>query len=375
MRHVVIISSSGELGGGELSLLPVLSDLARRARVTLMTPAAGPLEAAGHDEGAEIDHGFRLSARVRASSGLYGAGGARTAVSAAASQFTLARALRRLRPDLVYCNGTRAQVGASAAGRSAGARVVWHVRDFARAGPVGVAWRATALLPAMIIANSQATADQPALRHVRRRVRAIPNGIDLARFRFRPSAGEGASTIGMAAHLTPWKGHERFIHVVGRLLPHHPDLQARIAGAAHYDTAGNAGFRGRLERLIAELGLESVCRLEHVPPAAMPDWLAGLSVLVHCPDNPEPFGRVLAEAMAVGIPVVAAASGGALEVVGPAGITIAPRDEARVVDAVSSLLRDPAQQRRLARLGRERAELCHDERRYVAATIRALEQA
>src|SRR5205823_12445266 len=43
--------------------------------------------------------------------------------------------------------------------------------------------------------------------------------------------------------------------------------------------------------------------------------LAALDVLVHCPSAPEPFGRVLAEAMAAGRPVVAARCGGIPEVV------------------------------------------------------------
>lgn len=375
MRHVVIVSAAGELGGGELSLLPVLAALAQRGRVTLMAPAAGPLEDAARDRGAEVHAGFMLPARVRASSGRYGSGGARMAAAAAASQTALARSLRELAPDLVYCNGTRPQVGAAVPAFAARIRIAWHVRDFARPGALGAAWRAMALIPAVIIANSHATAEQPALHHVRQRVLAIPNGIDLTAFHLRTSPPAGPATIGMAAHLTPWKGHERFIRTVASLRDRHPELRARIAGAELYDTAGNTGARARLDQLIAELGLESTCRIEHVPPSEMPVWLAQLSVFVHCPDQPEPFGRVLVEAMAVGVPVVAAATGGAAEVVDRAGVLLPPGDDDGLVEAVHDLLRDPARGERLARLGRERAERAYDERRYVSDTLRALERA
>jgi glycosyltransferase involved in cell wall biosynthesis len=252
--------------------------------------------------------------------------------------------------------------------------VAWHVRDFARGGAIGLAWRSLAVLATLIITNSHATADQPALRHVRRRIAAVPNGIDLSTFRLRASAPEGIAMVGMVAHLTPWKGHARFIRVVANLLRRHPNLYALIAGGEYYDTTGHGGFQMQLQRLITESGLSPVCRIEHVAPDAMPAWLSALSVLVHCPDDPEPFGRALAEAMAVGVPVVAATAGGGLEVVGDAALTVPPRDDAAIADAVSAVLTDRSLSADLSRRGRQRVEERYDERRYVAATVAALER-
>src|SRR4029077_5123381 len=90
----------------------------------------------------------------------------------------------------------------------------------------------------------------------------------------------------------------------------------------------------------------------------IPSVLSALDVLVHCPTAPEPFGRVLAEAMAAGRPVVAARCGGIPEVVidGVTGFLVPPVDVGAFTVAVVRLLEDPELCRRLGDAGRRRAE-------------------
>mgnify|MGYP000745865652 CR=1 FL=1 len=66
-------------------------------------------------------------------------------------------------------------------------------------------------------------------------------------------------------------------------------------------------------------------------------------VCVHFPEEPEPFGRVVAEAMACGRPVVAAACGGIPEIVthGRDGILVPPGDLGALADAVGRVLSEP----------------------------------
>jgi glycosyltransferase involved in cell wall biosynthesis len=87
------------------------------------------------------------------------------------------------------------------------------------------------------------------------------------------------------------------------------------------------------------------------------------------PSFEEPFGLVFAEAMAMGKPVVALASGGALEVVadGETGLLSPPGDAGALADNISRLLADPALRESMGRAGRERVErlfrserLCED---------------
>ncbi len=367
-----IVDSTAEIGGAQLSLLPVAALLAREREVTAFLPGPGPLAAALEEVGVRLAPGFELPEALRRMSGTYedGVSAPRALLTAAGHQRGLAHALRRLDPSVVYLNGFRAQMGATAPARATTARVVWHVRDFRRPGVLGAAWSALALAVSTLIANSAATARQPGLRHVAGRVTTVHNGIDLGRF--VPAPPPARPVIGMAAHLSPWKGHARFLRVLARLRADVPDLHGRIAGGEIYTTAGHAGYADSLRRQIAELGLEERCTIERVAPAEMPRWLGSLTALVHCPQRPEPFGRVLAEALATGIPVVACAEGAAPEVLGGAGLLAAPHDDAMLAGLVRRLLADPELRARLALAGRQRAETLFDERVYAERVARHL---
>lgn len=370
--RIAIVDSTAEIGGAQLSLLPVAALLAREREVTAFLPGPGPLAAALEEVGVRLGSGFELPEVLRTMSGSYadGVSAPRALVTAAGHQRRLARALRRFDPSVVYLNGFRAQMGATVPARTTRARVVWHIRDFRRPGVLGATWSALALAVSTAIANSAATARQPGLRHVAGRVTTVHNGIDLGRF--VPAPPPARPVIGMAAHLSPWKGHARFLRVLARLREDIPDLRGRIAGGEIYTTAGHAGYADSLRRQITELGLEERCTIERLAPEDMPRWLGSLTALVHCPERPEPFGRVLAEALATGIAVVAWDEGAAPEVVGEAGLLAAPHDDATLVGLTRRLLADPGLRARLARAGRRRAEALFDERVYAERVARHL---
>lgn len=364
MRHrVAIVNSSSEIGGAELSLLPVVRRLCESADVIVFLPGEGPM----HDEvrslGATTET-FLLPGSLSRASRQYGTPrGVRLAPGMLRQQAAMVVALRRARPDVVYCNGFRAQLGATVPARLLGTAVVWHVRDFVPSDAFGRLWRLQARAVTTIIANSGATGDQPLLRGLHALV--IPNGVDLDRFRPRGEEPSAPPVVGMAGHLTPWKGHLRFARVLRRLREARPELRGAIAGGALYDTAEHDLYAAELRRAVEDLELQDTLEIEYVRSKEMPSFLASLTVLVHCPDRPEPFGRTLAEALAIGVPIVAAAGPGAAEVVGDAGLLLPIGAEEDIVDAVGLLLADPDLRSTLAAAGIERARRLFDERDYV----------
>ena len=368
---ILIVSSSAEFGGAELSLLPVAHNLvAQSRRVIAYLPAEGPLDEELRSLGVETRL-YPLSTSLRrASRQAGGASFAATLARALPQQISFARALRTISPRVVYANGFRAQLAVTLAARLCRIPVVWHVRDFVSQGQLGRAWSLLSRLATVVITNSEATARQPLL--ARAEVVAIPNGIDLSRFSLRQSEPTGEPVVGMAGHLTRWKGHVRFLEVVAALRGLGYDVRAAIAGGDLYDTGPHATYAAELVTEIDRLGLAEVVRVEHVAPVAMQAWLTDLTLLIHCPDLPEPFGRILAEALAVGVPIVSAAGPGAEEVVGDAGVIVPLGETASIVAASRSLLDDPGRRRALAAEGRRRVTARFDENAYaqkVAASV------
>jgi glycosyltransferase involved in cell wall biosynthesis len=221
-------------------------------------------------------------------------------------------------------------------------------------------------LPALIIANSAAVAASvredgarppPVLIHNPVDLERFRPGLDRARLRQELDVSTETPLIGQIAHLTPWKGHDLFLRIARAIAHEFPGSRFVIVGGAIYETAGHEGYRETLERQARELRLaDRVVFLGERQD--VPEILAALDMLVHCPTSPEPFGRVLAEAMAVGTPVVSADSGGSAEIVeeGVTGRLVPAGNVDGFAAAVVELLRDPGLRERMGSAGRHRAE-------------------
>jgi glycosyltransferase involved in cell wall biosynthesis len=163
-------------------------------------------------------------------------------------------------------------------------------------------------------------------------IEVIPLGVDPDLF--RPSSSPGATaaplTVGYAGRLEEHKGVSVLLRAIGIL----EDVELRIVGdgseaANLMSLAAELGIAGRVsfERFAGRESMADFYRsidLLAVPSLVRPNWV-------------EQFGRVAAEAMAAGTPIVAAASGSLPEVVGNAGILVAPEDPSALAAAIDSL--------------------------------------
>ena len=111
-----------------------------------------------------------------------------------------------------------------------------------------------------------------------------------------------------------------------------------------------------LKRLAAELGLAERVGFTGFLSAA--SALRSLDVVVHASTKPEPFGLVVAEAMACGRAVVVSAAGGATELFEPERDALAhvPGDETGLARCITRLASDPALRRKLGQHARQTAE-------------------
>ena len=186
------------------------------------------------------------------------------------------------------------------------------------------------------------------------RVAVVPEGIDLeawrrARSRFEE---EGRPPVVLSvARQYRRKDTPTLLEAFARLRQSHPAVRLRIVGGGPE--------LPRLRARARELGLgERVTFLGEVPDggAVRREYLA--ADLFCLPSLQEGFGIVFLEAMAAGLPIVAARTAAVPEVVpgGEAGLLVPPRDPAALAAALARLLDDEALRRRLGEAGRRRVE-------------------
>ena len=191
----------------------------------------------------------------------------------------------------------------------------------------------------------------------------IHNGIDPSKYAGREAtASDGradspAVTLAMAAHLLPYKGWPDFIAVVARLRAENLNIRALAIG--------EGSQRGELEALVRAKGLDErftflgfrsdvAALLQGIDIFLFPSYREGLSVAV-------------IEAMASGLPIVAAAAGGIREQVeeGANGFVVAPGDVDAMTRHCAMLVRDPALRRTMGETSRALARERFSEERML----------
>jgi len=153
----------------------------------------------------------------------------------------------------------------------------------------------------------------------------------------------------LPGRLTQWKGQDIFIESLARIK--HLDFLAFCIG----DTEENLPFSRKLEEKIKRNGLEGKVSLAgHCSDMPAVFMLADVVVSASS-TQPEAFGKVAIEAMAMGKPVIATAHGGSLETVlpGKTGWLVSPLDAEKLANAIDEAISDREKSKRYGRQGQE----------------------
>jgi glycosyltransferase involved in cell wall biosynthesis len=279
------------------------------------------------------------------------------------------RALRRLRPDVVYPWLEEASATVTPAARALGIPVVVARRSVCGSpaerwaffrGPIRWAERRATL----VTGNSEAVLDEAVVRGVARdRLRLVRNG--------HPPvaplpAPEGPSVaLGYVANYRPEKGHARLLaalELVRAQTPWRADLVG--GGPLREQVAAEAGERGLGDRV----GVGG-------PIADVRGFWAAHDVALLLSDN-EGSPNALIEAALAGRPLVGTDGGGTREIVSvEGGMLVPPGDPARIAAAIERLIDDRELRLRLGEGARRHALAQHDLERSVQAHIDALGEA
>ncbi|MEW6302088.1 MAG: glycosyltransferase family 4 protein [Verrucomicrobiota bacterium] len=177
-------------------------------------------------------------------------------------------------------------------------------------------------------------------------VRTVYNGVSVDRYQtaergiMREMCGlsKDEPVIGLVGRITPWKGHRMFVELAKTW------IEARLPG--NFVIVGkpfneDQRFEAELHRFVAKHKFED--RIHFVPfQTNVAATLRDLDVLLHTSLRPEPFGRIIIEAMAAGVTVIAARAGGVPEVITHEsdGLLATPGDAADYLNCLHRVVDD-----------------------------------
>jgi L-malate glycosyltransferase len=373
--RLLFVEFTSAVSGGERSLLELMIGLRDDHDIALACPP-GPLQALAREHGIAVAPIAASQLALR----LHALHTPRALLGTARAAGMLRRLVRRLRPDVVHANSTRAGLIATL-GVGGLAPVVVHCRDVLPTGrAAGLVRRVLLRRADGLVANSRHVAAAlagPAWADAG--VHVVHNAVDLTRFdpaklsrhAARAALGlDGEPVISVIAQITPWKAQDLAIAVLAELRRTRPRAVLLVVGEAKFVTAAtssdNRGYERELHALVAQLGLEQHVRF--LGERADPERVLAATDALLVTSIEEPFGRTVIEAMAMGVPVAASAVGGPAELLatGHGGTLVAGRDPVTWAAAVEELLAWPPQARAAARA---EAEERFSRARHVAAML------
>jgi glycosyltransferase involved in cell wall biosynthesis len=387
---IVFLSPTGQPGGAEAALVELLAGLRESHpswSLDLIVASDGPLVGGAQALGIPVQVvpfppllaqlGDWNVGRGVWSRAAFLARCASSAWPAAQYLYRLRRLLRDRRPSVIHTNGFKMHVlGAWA--RPRGTAVLWHVHDYVtRRALMATLLRLSRHRCSAAVANSRSVADDvTALCGDELPVHPVWNAVDLSRYapngpRVELDALSGLSRredvvrVGLVATFARWKGHRTFLAALAKL-PALLRVRGYIIGGPMYATSGSQVTLAELRDEAASLGLTDRVGFTGIVSDSS-SAMRALDIVVHASTDPEPFGLVIAEAMACGRAVVTSAAGGARELTQPGvnALVHAPGDVNELASAIETLAANPALRAQLGRAGRATAERSFTRHRLV----------
>lgn len=346
--RVLFVDHESRLSGAELNLVELLEHLdPDRVERHLAVPGVGPLADRARLAGVTVHvvplapSLLKLSRWELTRHPVVLMRNARALVSAVRE---MNRLVRRLRPDIVHTNSQKAHLLLAPVTLRHRITHVWHMQDILERGWLRLAVKLAATVTAdRVIALSEATAAPLCSGRLARRVRVVYSGVPqepadpVAAGAVRDALAPNGPLIGIVGQLARWKGQDVVIDAMPSLLESHPNVHLAIVGANLYPE-NEREYENGLHARVSSLGLHDRVSFTGAISPVEP-VMAALDVAVHASRLPEPFGRVIVEALVQGTPVVSTTIGAAPELVPPdAGRLVPPGDPEALALALGELL-------------------------------------
>jgi glycosyltransferase involved in cell wall biosynthesis len=366
--NILLLDQFGELGGAQRCLLDEIPAMMERGwALHLAAPGNGQLAERAAACGATVGP-------IRC--GPYSSGKktladmARFAAEAPRLAGEIRGLVRRYDADLIYVNGPRL-LPAVARAAEKGPPVLFHSHSLLDGPALWLAGRSLTRVHAAIVASCRFVAT-PLLRYFGdREIRVVYNGVRRIALPSRaPAAAE--FRIGVIGRISPEKGQADFLRAARILHDAAPQCRFLICGAPLFSDPAALRYRATLEALAEDLPVEFTGWTEDVEGV-----LATLDLLVVPSAAVDATPRVVLEAFAAGVPVMAFASGGIPEIVehGVTGFLVETHSPKALARAVLDAMESPGRLRDVAEMARAKARTEFSMERYRAQMIEAIEAA
>jgi lipopolysaccharide heptosyltransferase II len=207
------------------------------------------------------------------------------------------------------------------------------------------------------------------------RIRLIPRSVDLEKFRYisPDEKRRNEFNVGIIGRLSPIKGHLHFIKAMAKVARAVPQLKIWIVGDA---PESKAAYKEQVQVLVKRLGLGHNTEFLGVQ-RDIPGILVHLDLLVLATTTHEAFGRVIIEAQAAGVPVVATQVGGVIDIIedGKTGLLVPPADPASMALATLRIFNDLQLARALAENAYQRVKEKYNVELMVSSTLGVYQEA
>jgi glycosyltransferase involved in cell wall biosynthesis len=366
MTRVLIVCEYGSLNGGERSLLSVLDGLVENGfQLRITGPADGPLAGAV----AKVPDATYMPIELHGNDG---------------RRLDLVTCRERLRAvitasgaDLVHANSLSASRLAGPVVAELGKPSVGHLRDIMN---VSAAVIADLNLHTRLLSVSRATC-----RHyidagvAAARIYVCYNGVNLQQFHPRRPDGflhaeleisTPCPLVGAVGQIGMRKGLHLLIESAERIIQEIPDVHFVIVGGRYSEKEEAVQYERELRRRAASPPLAG--RVHFLGVRDDVHRLLGEFTLLAHAARQEPLGRVLLEAAACGIPVVATNVGGTREIFPPASraaMIVPPDDPNAFALAAIAVLSDKRLSQEMGAAARERVLQAFDARQAAAQLV------
>ena len=278
----------------------------------------------------------------------------------------LSRILEKIKPDIVHLNNSYAVCHDWVlACKRKGLKVIAH--DRGTRPPVSLQTRFFCRYLDAIICVSDAFLENVTNQQLRPTFAcSVYNGLNVEKFssaasrfssdKIRKKFGVTPKDIlvGMVGNIDYWKGQLVFVNAIKIILKRFPNIKGLLVGKT---VRGAEKYESEIRSFISQNELDSHIVLTGYRDD-VPALLNALDIFVHASIEPEPFGRVILEAMAMKKPIVATGSGGPRELIvhGESGLLVPMKDHHAMAEALRRYLLDMKKAKEMGVKARERLE-------------------